>query len=517
MKPGDDSDFEEQLRGVELRHPPEEWRDLLLRKPRSRSFSQTGATGPRRKWSRRSLQGLAVLLSVLGLGTAAANWWAAGVRHGAAESFRLRGHLIDEAKFQVALPPDGENFAMIPLFVALREETALPGNPDYPLRTRLQKMAGDERGRSVKLPKPRGDLDLEAVRTGLGLRGTAAAMLEQYDRQHADVLNELKEGMKRPSAVLPPRLDINDPEKVFRATSGGILALRYLSTGLALRAGLALEAGRPEVALESILINRRLSDLVMSEPTAVGQLLGWAFDGSHLHPLQKGIAAGAWDAAQLATLREAWKPRDTRETVARTLNIEGAAMAILYDHSKSNRALLMEVQGSGTGLVNQLKWKALPGFWFDSQAAGVLGRTERALEVIREEGPLQNWWDERSIFANAAPDLLSQAFQIEEYSEGPLVQTLAKKGSRAAVDEAMVRLACRLAEYKLATGSFPATLDSLPAEETLDPLSGEPFRYRLEEGGFVLYSIGPDKVDDGGLFLPKRLMMSPHDQPDWVW
>ena len=101
-------------------------------------------------------------------------------------------------------------------------------------------MAGDERGRSVKLPKPRGDLDLEAVRTGLGLRGTAAAMLEQYDRQHADVLNELKEGMKRPSAVLPPRLDINDPEKVFRATSGGILALRYLSTGLALRAGLVI-------------------------------------------------------------------------------------------------------------------------------------------------------------------------------------------------------------------------------------------------------------------------------------
>lgn len=516
MKPGDDREFEEQLRGVELRHPPEEWRDLLLQKARSRSLFRERKTTPRRKWSRRSLEGAAVLLSILGLGTAAANRWAAGVRHGAVESFRLRGNLFDEAKFEVPLPPDEENFAMLPLLVALRKEAALPEDLDHPLRTRLQRMGADERGRSIKLPKQRADLDLEAVRTGLGLRGTAAEMLEEYDRKHADVLNALKDGMHRPSAVLPPRLDINDPENVFRAASGGILALKHISTGLAIRAGLALEAGRPEIAMESILINRRLSDLVMSEPTALGQLLGWAFDRLHLHLLQKGIAAGAWDAGQLAALRQAWTPRDTRETVARTLNIEGVAIAILYDHWKRDRRLLGEIQGTGSGLINELKWKALPGFWFDSQAAAVLGRTEQALEVIREEGPLQKWWDEGRTFSAAAPDLLSQAFQIEEYSEGPLVQALVKSGSRAAVDDAMARLACRLAEYKMATGSFPATLDSLPAEETLDPLSGEPFRYRLEEGHFVLYSIGPDKVDEGGLVHPKRLMPI-HDQPDWLW
>jgi hypothetical protein len=33
MNSGDDSDFEGQLRGMELRRPPEEWKALLLPKP----------------------------------------------------------------------------------------------------------------------------------------------------------------------------------------------------------------------------------------------------------------------------------------------------------------------------------------------------------------------------------------------------------------------------------------------------------------------------------------------------
>lgn len=33
MKPGDDTDFETQLRQLELRRPPAEWKSLLLPKP----------------------------------------------------------------------------------------------------------------------------------------------------------------------------------------------------------------------------------------------------------------------------------------------------------------------------------------------------------------------------------------------------------------------------------------------------------------------------------------------------
>jgi hypothetical protein len=48
------------------------------------------------------------------------------------------------------------------------------------------------------------------------------------------------------------------------------------------------------------------------------------------------------------------------------------------------------------------------------------------------------------------------------------------------------------------SGSFPEELPSL-GDTSLDPFTGEPFRYRLMPQGFVLYSVGRDRVDNGGV------------------
>ena len=48
-----------------------------------------------------------------------------------------------------------------------------------------------------------------------------------------------------------------------------------------------------------------------------------------------------------------------------------------------------------------------------------------------------------------------------------------------------------------------------------DIYTGKPMIYRRkEDGGFLLYSVGPDRRDDGGAANPKRNEMQ---QPDWVW
>jgi len=46
-------------------------------------------------------------------------------------------------------------------------------------------------------------------------------------------------------------------------------------------------------------------------------------------------------------------------------------------------------------------------------------------------------------------------------------------------------------------GSFPAELPKYGAHR-IDPFSGNPLVYRKEKGGYILYSIGPDRSDDGG-------------------
>jgi hypothetical protein len=92
-------------------------------------------------------------------------------------------------------------------------------------------------------------------------------------------------------------------------------------------------------------------------------------------------------------------------------------------------------------------------------------------------------------------------------------QTLANEG----------QIACALERYHLARGEYPETLDALKPQfiEKLphDIIGGQPLHYRRTEGGkFLLYSIGWNETDDGGIASPP-IKVGPIDyrQGDWVW
>jgi hypothetical protein len=76
-------------------------------------------------------------------------------------------------------------------------------------------------------------------------------------------------------------------------------------------------------------------------------------------------------------------------------------------------------------------------------------------------------------------------------------------GSPAAAGEPFVRLAAACTAYKAKHGKYPEKVAGLApefvAEVPLDPYDGRPLRLRRVKGGVVLYSIGRDRKDDGGL------------------
>ncbi|MCS7209576.1 MAG: hypothetical protein NZ874_08400, partial [Fimbriimonadales bacterium] len=61
--------------------------------------------------------------------------------------------------------------------------------------------------------------------------------------------------------------------------------------------------------------------------------------------------------------------------------------------------------------------------------------------------------------------------------------------------------------HKQRTGRYPASLEALRLGELIvDPFSGKPFVYRVDpRRGFMIYSVGADKVDDGGVVEPRDL------------
>jgi hypothetical protein len=79
-------------------------------------------------------------------------------------------------------------------------------------------------------------------------------------------------------------------------------------------------------------------------------------------------------------------------------------------------------------------------------------------------------------------------------------------------ERAGTHLMLRIERYRVLTGSPPESLEALaaadPTVDLIDPMTGNPFRYRLLEGDpagrpYLLYADGSDGVDDGGVIHPE--------------
>ena len=80
-------------------------------------------------------------------------------------------------------------------------------------------------------------------------------------------------------------------------------------------------------------------------------------------------------------------------------------------------------------------------------------------------------------------------------------------------------LACALELYRRSNGNFPYALDDLIPRfvEKLphDIITGEPLKYRrTDDGQFILYSVGWNEMDDGGVAFSDQKQQN---KLDWVW
>ena len=76
----------------------------------------------------------------------------------------------------------------------------------------------------------------------------------------------------------------------------------------------------------------------------------------------------------------------------------------------------------------------------------------------------------------------------------------------------MIETGIALKQYKQRQGSYPQDLDTLakdlPADTTIDPVTGKPFEYLMEGDGFILKSPGPKALygDKPGPFPPRDIV-----------
>ena len=104
----------------------------------------------------------------------------------------------------------------------------------------------------------------------------------------------------------------------------------------------------------------------------------------------------------------------------------------------------------------------------------------------------------------------------------PIVSGTAKKFAYGQASVDLARTAIALERWRLVHGEFPESLDALVpqliAKVPHDVVGGQPLQYRRQADGlFVLYSVGWNKTDDGGLVGSNTDGSEDIETGDWVW
>jgi hypothetical protein len=106
----------------------------------------------------------------------------------------------------------------------------------------------------------------------------------------------------------------------------------------------------------------------------------------------------------------------------------------------------------------------------------------------------------------------------------PAIENAVKKLTYAQSATDLARTAIALERHRLAHGKFPESLDALAPQfmEKVphDVINGTPLKYRrTDDGQFILYSVGWNETDDGGVVVPAKSKDADVDitQGDWVW
>jgi hypothetical protein len=277
--------------------------------------------------------------------------------------------------------------------------------------------------------------------------------------------------------------------------------LRTAARLLTLEAYLRAHENDSTASAMALLTLLRLSESFRSEPSLNSQLIRSGMVRMALEAMQRLIPVTKFSDAHLATLQQQLRQADYDDGLHRGLLGDRVLGLIVFDDPSVLASEHVEVENL----------KALPTCNHDrrfylqtmrefiatsqSQDPERLARIEQLDYVIEMKMNQRPRW-----FRYFISDLLLAAYPA-------LFEATARLNfSRDAVD---VGLAAQ--QYRRQHGSFPSELTALVPEflprVPLDPYDGQPIRYRVDNAKLVIYCLGRNRVDDGGI---DKKVFDPH-------
>jgi len=471
-----------------------------------------------------------------------------------------RGEPVNPSQVVPAPVPDAENFAMTPFLAPLYE--FVPGTQQWRDTNAVAEIQAFPREFSAASSDVKHDLvtasnswvprpiDLKAwdlalqqatnsetrpVANNLTDAQAAAgvlATLAQYDR----VIEELRTASQRAYARFNLAYDFPNPSAILLPH---LAVLKRTSQLLQVRACAELAAGQTEQAVADMNLMFYLADSIRDEPILISHLVRIAQSHLLLQPLAQGLANHQWSDAQLAAFEEQLSRFHFCAEGRRVLEGERIFFGggfIDYIRNSPNKFHALDSigsapgqQGGGFDAVATI-YALAPDGWLDFEKVNyhrafeelLLPSFDLSAGRVNPEAVRKATTRFEQFMSHRGPGVILQ----HRFFVGFLLPAVTKAVLRGAYGQTAINeaaVACALERYRLAHGAHPDSLDALAprfiAKVPPDLITGQSLKYRrTDDGAYLLYSVGWNEKDDGGVVAINKSghSVSP-EEGDWVW
>jgi hypothetical protein len=506
---------------------------------------------------RRILIGLAWFVALIALFHGEENWRGRRAWNQCRREIEARGEPLDYRALIPKPVPDEQNFAATPAikswfetktasdsepswgdgYAQVRERVHPPKAKDARASRHLEDLAGWEAAfAAVRSGEVAGHNEFYSAKLDPQSRAQAAPAVLEGLRTNEALFAELRLASGRPKSRYPVNYDI---ENIWAIQLPHLRMIKGACQRLQLKACAELASGQSEKALEDLKLLFYLADSLRTDPFLISYLVRLAGVQLAAQPIWEGLAEHCWSEAQLQELETRLQQYNFIVDMKSSFDEERAAALSTIEMIRQKGPWYLNAIGSpdstpppSESMMGKILGAVLiPQGWyyqeelnycrgFNAELATGLDITKNQISPAQLKADFQAFEQMMAASGFAGTGLGGVlGHKIMARMLLPALNRVMLRSAAAQTSVNQAAIACELERYRLANGHFPEKLDALVPQFISkipnDLLTGEPYKYRrTDDGRFVLYSVGWDEKDDGG--VPGKMLFD-EKQGDWVW
>lgn len=339
--------------------------------------------------------------------------------------------------------------------------------------------------------------------------------LSRYD----SAIDELRQAAQLPDSRFPLNYNLDPP--------GGILlphlaVLKSVVRVLELRSIAELQSGQSDKALADIKLSFRLTESIRTEPFLISHLVRIALTAIALQPIYEGLAENKWSDTQLAELDAELAKLDFLADYQFSMRGERSMNLKELEYiRRTGDTSFLQSDNAGRSKVNLTRF--IPSAFFYQNELSIARMHQQwtipLVDVTNQS--VSPATVKQNDNATTAALRHSSPYNIFARILMPALGNAVKRFARAQSNVDLARVGIALERYRLAHGNYPDSLDALAPQfmEKVpnDVIGGEPLHYRRTDNSFILYSVGWNGRDDGGVIAASKAGVVNWEKGDLVW